>query len=356
VFDPVPIDEIGIQRLSLFQRRNNMKRLLSTILLLLLATLLFSTLTVHYLDVGQGDSILIQTPYGETILIDAGDWNQGSVVSRYLRDRGIEVLDYLIATHPHADHIGGLIEVIRTFEVEKVYMPRVAHTTATYRELLLAIQAKGLGIHSAKNGVILPVKGLEAYFISPSHDGYSGLNNHSAVLCLEYDGITLLFMGDAEEEVEHEILNNYPTLSVDILKAGHHGSRTSSGESFISSISPKIAIIMCGEGNRYGHPHQPTLDTLAKNGVQILRTDLNGTIVVQTDGETFSVSAEKRTQTPTVQPEPVTEAMEYIGNINTKVFHVPTCSFLPAKHNRIFFSSREEAVKAGYRPCGRCNP
>jgi len=332
-----------------------MKRLLTTILLLFMATLLFSSLTVHYIDVGQGDSILIQSPYGENILIDAGERNQASIVSQYLRNQGIEVLDYIIATHPHTDHIGGLIEVIQTFEVKNVYMPKVSHTTATFRDLLLAIQAKGLGVHSAKTGVVLPVKGVEAYFVSPSHDDYSGLNNYSAVLCLEYDNITLLFMGDAEEEVEHEILSNYPALSVDILKAGHHGSRSSSSESFISSISPEVAIIMCGQGNRYGHPHQSTLEMFARNDVQILRTDLNGTIVVQTNGETFTVSTEKG-EKGTIKSTSEPEAMQYIGNINSKVFHLPTCSSLPAERNQIIFSSREEAIEAGYRPCGRCKP
>jgi beta-lactamase superfamily II metal-dependent hydrolase len=198
------------------------------------------------------------------------------------------------------------------------------------------------------------MKELEAYFISPSHKDYKGLNNHSVVLYLKYDNIGMLFMGDAEEEVEHEILHNYPALSVDILKAGHHGSRTSSSEAFIHSISPSVAVIMCGVGNRYGHPYQPTLDTFVRNGTQILRTDLNGTIVIQTDGETFSVSTEKGDLAS--QPEPEPESLQYIGNINSKVFHLPTCSSLPAERNRIFFSSKEEAIEAGYRPCGRCKP
>lgn len=235
---------------------------------------------VHFLDVGQGDSVFIDIPEGPKLLIDGGDREQGATVVKHLQELGIERLDYLIATHPHADHIGGLPEVIENFDIGQVFMPKVSHTTVSFEKLLRAIKEKGLKIQSAKAGVTL-AQGEYGHiaFLGPLRDYGEELNNWSAILKVTYFGQELLLMGDAEREVESELLVRYPDLSADILKVGHHGSYTSSINEFLDQVKPGYAIVSSGAGNSYGHPHEATLKKLRKRGIQILRTDLEGTIV-----------------------------------------------------------------------------
>jgi competence protein ComEC len=252
-------------------------------------------LSAHFIDVGQGDSILLRLPNGESVLIDAGDNGASSTVIAYLKVQGIAHIHHLIATHPHADHIGGMAAVIREFSVGEVYMPRTSHTTITYERLLLAIQEKGLRITEARAGVtMLDEPGLRASFLAPFPREGLSLNDSSAVLKVEYGSVSLLFTGDAEAESEgHMLLSSSMSPRADILKAGHHGSQSSSSEVFLEAVSPSIAIISAGEGNSYGHPHKEVLERLQGMKVEILRTDLHGTIVITTGGESFSVKTER---------------------------------------------------------------
>jgi|LSQX01.2.fsa_nt_gb beta-lactamase superfamily II metal-dependent hydrolase len=317
---------------------------------------------VHIINVGQGDSILIQFHNGQTMLIDAGP--DDSVLS-YLNQQGIKKINYLVATHPHADHIGGMAAVIRTFDIEKVYMPRVGHTTKTYENVLLAIKSKGLKITSAKAGVtILDQNGLKANFIAPCSSSYDNLNNYSAVIKIQYGNTSFLLTGDAEAESEQQMLVSGTNLKADVLKVGHHGSNSSTTSSFIKAVSPKYAVISCGAGNQYGHPHQEVLSRLANTGVKTYRADTDGTVIFISDGKTFTV----KTLGGSIQPRaPNTSdnkaaqstaqtSGNFIGNKNTKKFHKPACSSLPAEHNRVYFKTRDEAVGEGYVPCKRCNP
>lgn len=317
---------------------------------------------VHFINVGQGDSILVQFHNGQTMLIDAGP--DDSVVS-YLNRQGIKKINYLVATHPHADHIGGMAAVIRTFDIEKVYMPRVSHTSKTYENVLLAIKSKGLRISSAKAGVtILDQNGLKANFIAPCSSSYDNLNNYSAVIKIQYGNTSFLLTGDAEAESEQQMLVSGTNLKADVLKVGHHGSNSSTTSSFIKAVSPKYAVISCGAGNQYGHPHQEVLSRLANTGVKTYRADTDGTVIFISDGKTFTV----KTLGGSIQPRaPNTSdnkaaqstaqtSGNFIGNKNTKKFHKPACSSLPAEHNRVYFKTRDEAVGEGYVPCKRCNP
>lgn len=318
---------------------------------------------VHIINVGQGDSILIQFHNGQTMLIDAGP--DDSVLS-YLNQQGIKKINYLVATHPHADHIGGMAAVIRTFDIEKVYMPRVSHTSKTYENVLLAIKSKGLRISSAKAGVtILDQNGLKANFVAPCSSSYDNLNNYSAVIKIRHGNTSFLLTGDAEAESEQQMLSS--NLKADVLKVGHHGSNSSTTSSFIKAVSPKYAVISCGAGNQYGHPHQEVLSRLSSAGVKIYRTDTNGTVIFTSDGKTLTVktlggSIQPRAPTSSVSDNKASQSAvaqtsgNYIGNKNTKKFHKPTCSSLPAEHNRVYFDSRDEAVGEGYVPCKRCNP
>ena len=249
------------------------------------------TLRVNYIDVGQGDSIFIQLPNNETMLIDAGEAYESENVINYLNNLGITKIDYVVGTHPHTDHIGGLEEVINTFDVGSIYMPKASSTSKTYLDLLTTISNKGLKVKTAKSGVVvLDEDNLKLEFIAPNSDNYSNLNNYSAVLKLTYLDNTFLFMGDAETLSEEEITSD---VNADVIKVGHHGSDSSSSVEFVKRVSPEYAIIMVGEGNSYNHPYQSIIDRYESVGAKVLRTDLDGNIVCDSDGNKVSCSGDK---------------------------------------------------------------
>ena len=355
-------------------------------------------LEVHYIDVGQGDSILIHLS-GKTMLIDAGN-NAASIIT-YIKTLNIDKIDAIVATHPHADHIGGMAEIINEFVVDKIYMPKVAHTSKTYENLLLTIKNKNLKVNTAKAGTTIDLGNkIKIEVMAPNSENYNNLNDYSAVVKIEYENVSFLFTGDAEAVSEKEMVEKYGNkLKANVLKVGHHGSTTSTTLNFLNTVSPEYAIISVGENNSYGHPNQETLDKL-KN-IDVFRTDKLGTIVAKTDGQTINFAFEKTfteeiTPVPTepvptesIPEEPTPEKTEpipeestpektepileeptpeksentqkkedgiYIGNKNSKIFHKETCNSLPLPKNQVIFSSREEAINAGYRACKKCNP
>ncbi len=247
-------------------------------------------LRVHYIDVGQGDSELIELPNGEVMLIDAGENNKGELVAEYIKSQGIEKIDYLVGTHPHSDHIGGLDTVISEFEIGALYMPDVESTTKTFSDVLDAAEEKGLTLYTAGAGVsLIDTESLSVKFVAPVGTSYSSLNNYSAVVRVTYGNSSFLFTGDVESLAEDEITGD---ISADILKVGHHGSNTSSSEEFLLRVNPKCAVISCGEGNEYGHPHEETLEKLESIGAEVYRTDIDGTIVIETSGDGYTVYTE----------------------------------------------------------------
>ena len=252
-------------------------------------------LRVHFIDVGQGDCILAQFSNGETLLVDAGDASQGSKVVRYLRNQGVRRIDHLIATHPHADHIGGMPEVIDSFDIGRVYMPRTTHSSSTYERLLLALKKKNLSITEARAGRSVTSAGnMDVCFMAPRSTRYENLNDHSAVTRIEYGDHVFLLTGDAEAQSEREMLVSSEICpKADVLKVGHHGSGTATSAEFLRAVRPKYAVISVGAGNPYGHPAKDTLARLRKEAVQVYRTDLHGTIVFTSDGQTISVTTEK---------------------------------------------------------------
>lgn len=330
-----------------------------------------SLLKVHYINVGQGDSSFVELPTGETILIDAGIPSQGYVVTNYIKGLGYTDIDYVVATHPHNDHIGGLPTVLESFKVGKFYMPNKEHTSSIFMTMLTAVQSNGCKAVYAKSGLSVIDEGnLKVNFVAPVSSGYSDLNNYSAVLRISYDKSSFLFTGDVEDIVESELISSGQTITADVLKVGHHGSGYSSTASFLKAVKPKYAIISVGN-NSYGHPTPEALTRLDDIGAKIYRTDEVGTIVVTTDGKTYTLDKNASTiqnNAPPVvaetTPEPVQEEnvveespatqsnVVYITKTGSK-YHNYGCSYLKKSCIETTLSS---AKSSGYGACSRCNP
>jgi len=250
---------------------------------------------VHYINVGQGDSIYIKAPNGEDIIIDGG--RDGNKVVSYLKRQHVGDIEVMIATHPDADHIGGLDEVLKAYKVKSFYAPKVSNSTQTYANLLRAVKNEGLKAKTATKGVSLPVKGVSAKFVGPVKS-YSDLNDNSAVLRVQYGKKSFLFTGDAEFKAETDMIKSKQYLRSDVLKVGHHGAKTSTSTAFLRAVKPAYAVISVGKGNSYGHPTADTLNRLKTAKVKIFRTDKQGTIVANTDGKNLSFNT-KPVNTPT---------------------------------------------------------
>jgi len=246
-------------------------------------------LTVHFIDVGQGDAILVDHGTYE-ILIDGGDGDPG-VVS-YLHSYVDGALEIMVATHVHADHTGGLAAVLEAFHVEQIWLNGDTSTSQTYATFMAAVQAEGAPVHTARRGDQISVSDLTFEVLNPV-DLSGTANNNSIVLSLSYGQVDFLFEGDAEQEAEAGMIAAGLISDVEILKVGHHGSRTASSPAFLSAAKPEAAIYMAGTGNSYGHPHAETMAALRSIGAAIYGTDVNGDIVVSTNGQAYTVTTEK---------------------------------------------------------------
>lgn len=242
---------------------------------------------MHVIDVGQGDSILIQAPNGTTALIDGG-YDNGQALA-YLRDQEIQRIDLVIASHPHADHIGGLVEVLHALPVGAVWTSGAMHTTGTFEQFLDTIAETKTPYYEAQRGDRIPFGTME-FAVLRSDPQASDLNDTSLVLKLTYGQVSFLFTGDAEAASEADLLQTAKDdLASTILKVGHHGSYTSSSPAFLAAVQPEIAIYSAGRHNSYGHPHAETLAALEAVGAQIYGTDRHGTVVVETDGQDYQI-------------------------------------------------------------------
>ena len=249
-------------------------------------------LTVHFIDVGQGDSILVEYA-NETMLVDAGEREKGVNVSAFLREQGISSLDYVVATHPHADHIGGLLTILNEYPVGEFVDSGYPHTTQTYEDMLTIIENKSIPFHVAKRGEALDfAPGIQVQVLNPQKQRSEEINENSIVLRIIDNNVSFLLMGDAGLGTEESIMNEGYYVDSDILKVGHHASTSGSGESFIAEVNPEISIIEVGGDNDYGYPHSEVLERL-QNVSTVYRTDHHGTITVTTDGLTYTVTTER---------------------------------------------------------------
>ena len=334
-------------------------------------------LAVHFIDVGQGDSILAESD-GHYMLIDAGENDQAGTVVSYLKAEGVTKLDYVIGTHPHSDHIGGLDKIIDTFPVDKVLLPPVEHTTRTFEDVLDSIASRGLKITKPAPGDSYDLGNASFTILSPVKDYGNDLNNWSVGIRLTYGDNSFVMCGDAENQAEEDIVNSGAVLKADVLKAGHHGSSTSTSDAFLKKVSPSWVVIQCGKGNSYGHPHKETMEKLKKAGCQVLRTDEEGTITAFSDGKTITWStgtaavpggsggnqtaaipdtdngaaAENETGDPSTRSS-------YVINTNTGKFHRPDCASatqMKPENRKDVTASRNELVQEGYEPCKQCKP
>lgn len=347
---------------------------------------------VHFIDVGQGDATLI-TCGGHAMLIDSGDDSKGTAIQNYLKKQNIKKLDYLILTHPDADHIGGAPVIITKFEIDKVFVSNYEKDTKTYQKLIQALDNKRLKYTTPDVGAQYSLGTATITILAPN-DTYDNPNDASVACIIQNGNNKFLFTGDAEEDAEEDILDNGINISADVYHVGHHGSRYSTSKDFFDAVKPSYAVISCGEGNSYGHPHAEPLNTFRMNGVKVFRTDEEGTIIATSDGKkiTFNVPESETWQsgeatqnssapkTPQAQETPkesdnseavvqeapkedvsasVPNGITYVLNKNTMKFHLPGCSSVDTikpKNREDTTMSRDEVIGSGYVPCKRCNP
>ena len=314
----------------------------------------------HFIDVDQGDAILIELPNEENMLIDAGSNKKGRKVVEYIKKQNITEINYLIGTHPHADHIGGLDDVIKSFKIGRIYMPQVNHTTKTYEDVLLSIDAKGKKIKAAKKGLIIVEDDeLKAQILSPISNDYQDLNNWSVVIKLDYKKISFLFTGDAEEKVENQLINSEIDLKSQVYKVAHHGSDTSNNSKFLEKVDPQVSVISVGVDNSYGHPSPAVIKKLTKIDSNIFRTDKQGTIIISSDGETtidynkkpFKIDAKKDSSNQTANIEIINLDKEAeivkIKNKSSKKIDISGWMLLSVKGEQKFYFPKGTILNSG---------
>ena len=336
--------------------------------------------TIHMIDIGQGDSILLECN-DEYMLIDAGELGQGEKVNEYLKNHNVSHLDYALITHPHSDHYGGMLDVLKNENVQtkNIVMTEAMNTTRTWEKLVDYIDEKKYNVIFPKTNDTINLGDTTLSLYVP--EVVKDLNNCSIVVRAEYDGMSAIFTGDAESSEEKLILDEGFNVQANILKAGHHGSRTSSSKKFLTAVNPQISLISCGAGNDYGHPHKETIQKFNDINLPMYRTDEMGSIVVRLNNNTMSLTttngtseeiaidntnsnAESKTskntssKTSTTKKTTNKKTAKYVGNKNSKVLHNKDCSTVGkmSEANKVYFSSYDEAINQGYTPAKDCNP
>lgn len=309
-------------------------------------------LTVHFIDVGQADSILLECG-GEFLLIDGGNREDGDLVVTYLEQQGVRELKAVVCTHAHEDHVGGLPSVLAVYPTAAVFAPTNTYSSKIFDKFVYYTDQQGLEITIPKAGDVLTLGQAELTVLGPVKS-YADANNTSIVLKAVYGNTSFLFTGDMEKEAENDMLDHWGAAvdwHADVLKVGHHGSDTSTGYRFLNEVMPTYGVIPVGENNDYGHPHREPMERLDQAGVIKLRTDQLGHILARSDGNQVEFTWENQHAQPE-QVEPGDSV--FIGNKNSKTLHIGSCGNLPAEKNQVLFDSYGEAIAQGYKPCSGC--
>ena len=308
-------------------------------------------LTAYFLDVGQADSTLLVSQ-GEAVLIDAGNRDDAEFILGYIKNLGIDHLKYVIFTHPHEDHIGSGRNVLQQFGADTVYMLD-GYDSGIAGSLKQSIDQLGIQTKAPTPGDTAAFGECEIQFLGP-YEKYNDTNDNSICLKVKHGETSMLFTGDAGSSPEKKMIEMGEDLEADLLQAGHHGSSTSNSYYFLREANPEYVVISCGKGNMYGHPHEEALSRFRDLGAEVFRTDEQGTIIAVDDGMQIRFNCEGKKSDRTHVKD--YEDASYIGNINSKKYHLPSCSGLPNEENRVYFTTIDAAETAGYSPCGNCHP
>lgn len=311
----------------------------------------YCPLKVHFIDVGQGDSILIQCPDGTTLLIDGGKIWCYAFLGDYLHRAGVNKIDYLIVTHPHEDHYGGLVKILKTFKIDTILASGQRNTTKYYQQFMETVESlEGVKYKLARAGNRYSFGDVELLIMHPSSRLPDSSNNCSIIAKLIYGNESFLFAGDAEEEAELETLGRGYNMKSTVLKVAHHGSRTSTDQYFLSRVSPREAVICVGKDNSFGHPTSQVLRRLKSRGIKIYRTDLDGTILYLSNGREHRVELPGKAVYSEYDIAPENKS-KVIANRETCIYYKPREELArripPA--DRIYFDTAIAAEIAGYR-------
>ena len=332
-----------------------------------------STFEIHFIDVGQADAALVLCD-GKAMLIDGGNVEDSSLLYTYLKNNNISHLDYVIGTHAHEDHIGGLAGALNYATVDVAYCPATSYDSKAFGNFVKTLDKHGVSITVPTTGDSFNLGSATCSILAVNTDS-SNPNNTSIVLRIVYGDPSFLFTGDAEREVEQAILNRGTNINSTVLKVGHHGSETSTSYVWLREIMPQYAVISVGTDNSYGHPTEDVLSRLRDAEVKTFRTDLQGDIICVSDGTTVTFTVERnadadvfggiggnstqQTDPPPVSDEATDNGRDYVVNKNTKKFHYPSCSSaddIKASNRWDYHGTREELINMGYVPCKRCHP
>ena len=309
-------------------------------------------LTVQYIDVGQADCALLECD-GEYLLIDGGNRDDSQLLVSFLEQQGVKELAAVVCSHAHEDHVGGLPAVLAVYPTKTVYAPTKTYSSSIFDKFVYYTDQQGLDITIPAPGDQFALGQAVVTVLGPVKS-YADTNDTSIVLRVTYGETSFLFTGDMETEAENDMLDYWEgkaDCKADVLKVGHHCSNTSTGYRFLNEVNPAYGIISVGKGNDYGHPHKEPMSRLRQAGVTILRTDELGTIQAVSDGKEVTFTW----QNQSAAPENAEAAPQvFVGNKNSKVFPAPDCKNLPSEKNAVQFASYQEAIDAGFTPCGSC--
>lgn len=318
----------------------------------------FGKLEIQFLDLGQADGALVICD-DKAMLIDGGNRDDSSFMYSYLKEKGISHLDYVIATHPDEDHIGGIAGALNYASCETVYCSTDKWDSYIFDDFKFYVEKQGKKIEVPEPGTTFNLGDAKCKILGPISKSEES-NNNSIILRITYGKTSFLFTGDAEFDEEKELIDSGAKLRSNVLKVAHHGSSSSTSSRFLKKVKPDYAVISVGKDNSYGHPTEKILKRLKKAGAKIYRTDKKGTITCISDGKSIKFKTEKSSsENDTAVATNSSDVNTYILNTNTHKFHFPLCRSvkdMKEKNKEEFVGSREECIKLGYEPCGNCKP